>query len=208
VVDRSEVYVQESLSYSDDAGKYILCMKEISSRLKLIQKYWAKPPPIIPDQQSIEFICLQFRFIFELIMLSSLVANKKAYNKAESSLKSLYNPTLIKKELEKFNSKFYPVAMSFIDARKAVNVENGYMTKDELIKAYLTTSNFLHARNPYSKERDFKMVYNQFEKWAGGINKLLLRHSIKLKGEDRYFIVGVDFDDKNTVTVIYARPKD
>jgi hypothetical protein len=64
---------------AEDIQKYIRCMEEVKLRGKVIEDNMSGAKPTGQPMTDIEFICLQFRKIAELIMLSGLCAHKKDY---------------------------------------------------------------------------------------------------------------------------------
>ena len=164
MVDLSKIeeYRKESLLYNDEAKKYAECMRDIVERMLLLKDYAAIPPAFIPDKHNFEFMCLQFRIIIELIFLSSLAAHKKYYKEAANKLKKEWRPSYIKKFLENINPNFYPVPMELeFDFTKGGYIINplpessGFISKKDLFDAYNICNNYLHAKNPFAKAKDY-----------------------------------------------------
>jgi hypothetical protein len=203
------MYKTGSKDFSNEAMVYGKCMQEIVFRMDVITKYWNTPPEGLLDKFHIEYICLQFRTIFELILLSSLVHNEKYYDKGKAAIGTVWRPNHIDKLLTKINSEYFPVAMVVDETNRSISpAENGYITKEELLLGFDLCGDYLHAWNPYSTERDYQLPYDKFKGWATGINKLLLKHLIKLKEVDRVLWVELTFDETNQVNISYMQVLD
>jgi hypothetical protein len=71
---------------NEEIQKYIRCMEEIKLRDQVIESHLTGERFTGQPMTNIEFICLQFRKIGELIMLSALCAHKTEYQKIHSSI--------------------------------------------------------------------------------------------------------------------------
>jgi len=64
-----------------DISKYYHSLLEIRERLEVIEERISVLTAVKNLKVEIEFLCLQFRKVLELIALLSLVANKNEYSK-------------------------------------------------------------------------------------------------------------------------------
>ena len=136
---------------------------------------------------EVEFLCLQFRKILELIALSSLVANKEEYSKQHEKFAKHYNARLIFQDLERVNPDFYPVPtrqnLKKVDGQRIFDLQHvtdGYLTKDDFLSIYEKCGGMLHAENPYGQRRDIQAIKDEFPIWMNKIIVLLNHHNIKL----------------------------
>jgi hypothetical protein len=136
---------------------------------------------------EVEFLCIQFRKILELIALSSMVANKEEYSKHHEKFAKHYNARLIIQDLERINPDFYPKPTIQIerevDGKKIFDLQplnEGYLTKDEFLEVYEKCGGMLHAENPFGHKRDIKKLHAEFPIWLNKIIKLLNHHNIML----------------------------
>lgn len=185
--------------------KYRKCLYEIKRRTEVIRDFITKKKTTGYLITEVEFICLQFRKVIELIALSSLVANKDEYSKQHEKFETHWNARLIFQDLERINSKFYPEPSKQIvkngkNGEKYFHFERittGYLTKDKAVKIYEKCGGILHAENPFKGgEKDIKKLYAEFPKWLTEVITLLNHHSIILHGQD-HMVVGLMKGEKD-----------
>ena len=180
---------------STDVLKYRKNLFDISKRMEVVAEHLsgiAKTKYLVTE---VEFLCLQFRKILELIALSSLVANKDEYSKQHKKFAEHYNARIILQDLERINPKFYPIPtkqiQNNIDGKSFFNlkpVTHGFLTKEDFLNAYEKCGGMLHAENPYGKTRDLEKIRNEFPKWFNKINILLNHHNIELSDGETMII--------------------
>jgi len=178
---------------NDDIQKYIRCMEEIKLRDEVIESHLNGKLSTGQPMTNIELICLQFRKIGELIMLSALCAHRAEYGKVYNNIEKEWDATKIRKILENIHPDFYPTPFERIfdrDTGKQRNqrVTNNFLTKDECISLIGRCGGILHSFNPYNDNKAFKEVEslnNSFPEWQGKIGRLLKTHEIKLLGTDK-----------------------
>jgi hypothetical protein len=59
-------------------------------------------------------------------------------------------------------------------------VNEGYLSRDELVGVYDTCSEMLHSKNPFGPPKDFEGVARSISIWLGRIMTLLNHHQIQL----------------------------
>lgn len=187
-----------------DIKKYQDCLVEIKLRIDVIKNHINGKSMEEYLIIEVEFVCLQFRKVLELIALSSLVANKNEYSEQHKKFATHYHAKLILQDLERINPKFYPAAAQKQQVGESMGrnffnlmpIENGYLTKDEFVKIYETCGGILHAENPYGHKRDLKKLHEEFIVW---INKiiLLLNHHVMTLADGKTIIIGY-MNDKRT----------
>ena len=174
---------------TDDAPeilwRYKVCMNEIKSRTDVIKKFISQSTTTGYPLTDTESIALQFRKIFELIALSSLVAHKDEYAKHRKSFATDWNVNAIIKLIEKINPQFYPVPTKQIldkngKVTQTVNLTEGFLTKEEFLEAINTCGDMLHADNPFSPSKDALTVYKKFPEWYDKTILLLSHHQVQL----------------------------
>ncbi len=193
---------EEAKEYNYECRMYARCMKEIKERLYVIKKRLALGSNEGDKRFDTEVICLQFRSIFELIYLSNLAAHQKLYTKGYDKLKKEWNKARIGDFLHKKNPDFYPTPVH-INVQRLENekihidlatIESGYLTKEELNAFYETCSGYIHPRNPFDQENDYK-VWLLFPDWISKICKLLGSHVVNMFESKRGLFVYVNFED-------------
>lgn len=81
--------------------KYANVMNEIKRRTLVIASFINKERNAMYNAVDIELQCLQIRKILELIALSSLVANKKVFQKQLNELQKMWNAKYILNDIKK-----------------------------------------------------------------------------------------------------------
>jgi hypothetical protein len=193
----------------EDIQKYIRCMNEIKLRDKVIEDHISGSRSTGQPMTNIELICLQFRKIGELIMLSALCAHNAEYQKVRSSIEREWEANKIRKTLDSIHPDFYPIPFDrFVNRStgevKNQRVTNDFLSKDECISVIGRCGGILHAFNPYNDAKAFKeveAVKNIFPEWQNKIRRLLKAHEIKLFGTPLQLWVYMAHGPKNEVLV-------
>lgn len=200
--------LQESLSL------YTKCMEEIKKRTLVIERIISGRNTTGFRYTDIDFICLQYRKIFELIVFANLVSNKEEYAKKRASFATDWKIESILKEIEKINPDYYPKPTTQIidnqtgKVKSWGNINDGFLTKDDLIEAYNECSNLLHAENPFNKPIDLDKYSKKFSNWQSKIKKLLNHHLIQLSDPDKLFAVNMRRSDNGNVQVALFEKQD
>ncbi|MFW9331783.1 hypothetical protein ACN6AX_00940 [Paenibacillus polymyxa] len=168
-----------------DIQKYLRCMEEVKARIEVIETQMLKTNVTILD---IEFIYLQLRKIVELIMFSSIAANKNEYRKQYRDFRTHWNAKRILENLSKINPNFYPMPsrLGYNNKQQGIvePVSEGYLMKNDLIKLNKWCGEILHATNPFRKEKDYKKYSKEVSNWVGKIVTLLNHHQVQLVDKD------------------------
>jgi hypothetical protein len=174
---------------SEVIERYCSCMVEIKLRIEVIAGFLLGTVSAKYLQPNVESVCLQFRKILELIALGSLVAHKEEYSKQRANFAQDWHASKILKAIEKINPAFYPVpTKQVLDASgKVVRVEDvrdPYLTRGDFANLYDTSSNLLHASNPFGKQKDYEGFWKAAPNWRAKIMTLLNHHQIQLPQDD------------------------
>src|SRR5438093_11919782 len=86
---------------------YRKCMEETKVRLNVIIDFFNQGRTTGSQVSDIEFGCLQFRKILELIILSSIAPNKDEYANQREKFYKDWNPSYIINELRRINPNFH-----------------------------------------------------------------------------------------------------
>ena len=180
--------------YQVELGLYQNCLYEIKRRIDVIAEHLNGVTTEKYLIIEVETICLQFRKILEKIALMSLVANKELYAEQNEKFAKHYHAERIMKDLERINPDFYPVPTKRVKHENKVDewieIESGYLTKEELVKIYEKCGGMMHAQNPFASEKPLKEIQECFPEWLTKICILLDHHHIKLVGGE-VVIVGL-----------------
>ena len=184
--------------------QYCDVMEEVKRRTNVVHGFLNGSCFTMYKATNLECMCLQIRKILELIALGSLVVNKIEYAKQHSDFHKHWNGGEILKKLEAVNPSFYPAPIKEVPSidGKAINnlvdVEDGYLTKEEFVKVYGRCGKMAHADNPFGKTVDYEFYEKQITEWMGKIRNLLNVHKIKLVDDPNMYLIHMkeDRDDK------------
>jgi hypothetical protein len=135
---------------------------------------------------NVEFISLQYRKIFELIVLASLASNSHLFEGLARKLSKEWEITKIIRLVKAKNPRFYPKP---IDRKPTtlpgikdewVDIKSGFLTLDDLIGAHGVIGNIMHATNPYRTESIVDSLEKQFPMWREKVIRLLNNHLVGL----------------------------
>ena len=160
---------------------------------------------------EIENICLQMRKLLELIAMSSLVMNRKAFEKAEKSFQTMWNAKLILKDIKHIHPQFFPMSISGTLSKD----ENGCWVMDEITHEPLAEETFckiydkcgaaLHIQNPFSENKQlFNELWDKIPIWLDKIYLTMEKHMVFLYGTDLAYAVqfnGLSTDKNITYTL-------
>lgn len=196
--------------YKVELGLYQDCLYEIKKRIEVISEHLSK---IVTEKYliiEVETVCLQFRKILEKIALMSLVANKELYAEQNNKFAKHYHAERIMRDLERINPDFYPVPTKIITNEDGVDewieIDSGYLTKNDLVKIYEKCGGMMHAQNPFSSQKPLKEIQACFPEWLTKICVLLNHHHIKLVGGEIMLVALMERSDNGLPqAVIFER---
>lgn len=173
-------------NYKVELGLYQDCLYEIKRRIDVIVDHLNKVTVEKYLIIEVETVCLQFRKILEKIALMSLVANKELYAEQNEKFAKHYHAERIMNDLERINPDFYPVPTKPIKHKDGtyewIEIESGYLTREEFVKIYEKCGGMMHAQNPFACEKPLKEIKSCFPEWLTKICILLDHHHISLVG--------------------------
>lgn len=186
-----------------DIKKYQNNLYDIKKRTEVISEHLSGIRNTKYLITEVEFLCLQFRKILELVALSSLVANKDEYSKHHEKFAKHYNARLILQDLERINPDFYPKPtkqiVKEINGQKFFDLQpvtEGFLTKEEFLSVYEKCGGMLHADNPYGQKKDIEKLRTDFPSWLTKIIKLLNHHNITLV-DNETMVIGLMQGEKD-----------
>jgi hypothetical protein len=172
---------EPKLSSSIDYLGYVECMDEIKSRISTID-FLLGVPTNLTDKTNLESLALNFRKVFELIVMACQAAHTHLIGRKvkEWRIKNL------EQLIAKYNPDFYmaPVhaTQTNIEDRHDVDI----LTLDELKVAHKRCGDWLHARGPYRDKNNPKEDLDAFSLWRGKVVRLLDGHRVRI--DDHTFI--------------------
>lgn len=165
---------------------YATLMEAIKQRIALIQAI-AMQDVGLPPFAAAELAQLQVRMTCETFALACLVAHGDIEETQTARLASAYQADFIMNALEKLHPRFYPQPTQQVrDNEKTVGwrpIKDGFLTKEELLKTYRSTFDFLHAgdlRRILSSAPPRQILATDLLIFAKGLMVLLSHHNILL----------------------------
>lgn len=205
----------KKMNYQDEGKKYIECMTRVVLRANFIKDYLEDKSNLEQGKVpiAIEFMSLQYRKIFELIILACLAANRKSITAESLSILNEYHPDRIRKFIRKKikNEEFYPKPIKFETIHgyrlaKIESITSEHLSEQDLWSAWKACGDHLHTRNPYAPLLGSKQILKNFQIWWDKIQKLLFCHCVKVKEPNIFLVVDTPFYDlmkiKASVAVI------
>lgn len=180
---------------AQDVVTYCNLMAEVKGRIAVLEAVYTKKINLGSDLARFEFSALLLRKSLEQVALASLVSNRAAISAAYKHFSDSWNARLIVRDIERINPQFYPVpiddeaADSATGNRHITQLKDGYLTKDDFVKAYDKCAALLHAPNPYGSAPDLKYFDKQLPIWRYQLFRLLDRHYITLAGDANVYLI-------------------
>lgn len=194
---------QEQAPMTADVKAYVSVMEDIKHRTKVVSRMINQEINMMNKIIQAESMALQIRMIIESIALASLAANKSLFEQEGDKFKKFWKAERIFEDIEKKNPDFYPYPMQLAPSIvpggniHIIYYEQGFMTRDEIIKVYEQCCDLLHAKNPYVPQRDYDSFVAQVPNWIDRIDNLLNSHLIRPLNKDEFYIVRIGRDRIN-----------
>lgn len=170
-----------------DIRLYYDCLCEIVERVDKTVNTYNSTRSEDTNIFLVESMCLHIRKVLEITVLLSLVANRIEYSRVYSKFANHYHPKIIMRDLKRINPKFYPTPIKKGDLTdegnlefEIIDVEDGFLTQDELIRIYKKCGGIMHAKNPFSGDKDIDSIRRRIPEWINKICALLNQHLIYL----------------------------
>ena len=152
-----------------DIAQYEDLMEEIKLKVEAIHHVMNMPGII--NQTRVESACLQLRMVLELIVFSSLVSNKDAWQKSQDELRRAWNIKKIMGDLRGIHSLYYP---------EPKRKPGDFLTEERLVTVYDQLNKIIHAENPLGAQIDLRHYMESIPKWLEWTKNLLLEHKVFL----------------------------
>ena len=152
-----------------DIYQYSDLMEEIKLKVETIQRVMEMSGII--NQTRVESACLQLRMVLELIVFSSLVSNKDAWQKSQDELRRAWNIKKIMGDLRGIHSRYYPEPKGNM---------GDFLTEERLVTVYDQLNKIIHAENPMGAQVDLRHYIESMPKWLEWATNLLMEHKVFL----------------------------
>jgi len=187
---------RRSFNAGDFRNLYCDLMEEVKRRVDVVSHVTGGGARL-PALAAYELCYLQLRFVCELIALGCLAAHGDIHHKVGKRLLRDYNADHIIKGLSDLHPDFYPRPTRQIkddETGRPVSwkpIEDGYLTKDELLKLYGACGDVLHRGgfDRLLRPREIDVGLAPVEACKERIVTLLNHHQIQLIDPDQLFVV-------------------
>jgi hypothetical protein len=199
------LYWRSEMIDHPDYTSYAKCMEEIKRRQLAVDEILDGKRTTSFKYTNVEFVALQFRKIFELVVLATLASHHHLFEGLSRKLAKEWQVTKVVAIVRNRNPSFYPepidrapsVNPGTVDDWKSAN--SGFLSLDELIEAHGKIGSLMHANNPYKEEQLLNEIENQFPIWRKKLIRLLNNHLIKFPGGETILYVGMQSEETGTV---------
>jgi hypothetical protein len=194
----------------DDAS-YRKCMEEIKRRQRAIDDILDGSRTTSFKYTNVEFVCLQFRKIFELIILATVASHKHLLEGLTRKLSKEWQIGKIIAIAEKKNPAFYPEPIDRVPSdRPGVkddwkSVISGFLKVEELVAAHGLIGNLMHANNPYIEESLLEEIERRFPEWRAKLIRLLNNHLVTFPDDQSILYVGMQNEDGNVHSSLFIK---
>ena len=177
---------------------YLKIMYEFKQRILIVgtmceNMYMVKNSASIVD---IENICLQIRKLLELIAMSSLVMNKKAFEEVGQKFEKMWNAKYILKDIKRIHNNYFPVSISGTlheddDGKmKMDDIDYEVLTEEKFCKIYDKCGKALHVPNPFlSNDSMMKEFWDDIPIWLDLILLTMDKHLVYIYGTDLAYAI-------------------
>jgi hypothetical protein len=201
------------MSSQPDFVAYQKRMEEIKRRILAVDLVLNGKVTTSFQYTNMEFVALQFRMVFELIVLASSAAHRHLFEKMSRRLAKEWQIGPVVAEVRKRNPGFYPKPVRRVPSGKPgikddwLDTAGDFLKIDELIEAHGKLGSVLHARNPYLERDELVALQNNFPIWRQKVITLLDNHIIAFPDNETIMYVGMQSLEAGTVHTAFFKRK-
>ena len=179
-----------------DIDQYLDLMREVKARIESISQLTEMPG--ITNRTRVESVCLQLRMLLELVVFSSLVSNKDAWQRSRKELRSSRDISKKIRELRRLHPNFYPRPVDSVGSapgEEPAERTERFLSEDGLIEVYGRLGGILHAENPLGRQTDYRYFMDEVPGWISQVQNLLGCHKVYLYHRPEEFYLVKMFGD-------------
>jgi hypothetical protein len=197
--------VDLSITDNPDHANYIKCMEEVKRRVRAIDDILQGTTTTSFQYTNAEFVALQFRKIFELIILATLASHKHLFEGLARKLAKEWQISKVIAIVEKRNPRFFPHPVRRVPSADPrlkddlVDLNEGFLTQDELVAAHGKIGNLMHANSPYQETSVVAAFEKEFPVWRTKMMELLNNHIIRFPEEKAFLYIGMQSEETGSV---------
>lgn len=200
------------MTHTPDIEAYLLIMQEIKRRTSVVVALSNGEIKVGYVATQIETMALQLRMILELVALASLSANKSLFEKNAKKFHKYWHAGEILKDIEKINPGFFPRPMKTISSKvpdmdwEFTDLQEGFMTREELIEVHGRCGKILHAQNPYDVGIDYHKFRKSIKSWIEQVICLLDCHAIHIINQPDIYLINMNENGGDRVCCLTFSP--
>ncbi|MDE2265010.1 MAG: hypothetical protein KGL29_03860 [Alphaproteobacteria bacterium] len=183
-----------------NVGRYVARMEEIKKRVEAIDTILRGTHTTCWSHTNFEFIALQFRKIFEIIVLATIDSNEGALAGAASAIFNEWQVGKIIRYVGRVNPKFFPKP-AIQDGMQLREFKGEYLTLERLKEFHGRCGEWMHAKAPDLSPADYEEWSRRFEIWRKLTMNLLNYHTVQLA--DPMEMLWVGMSEKTTGQVCW-----
>lgn len=173
---------------------YAEYMTELRERIRRIDKIISGHSPMKNEAWDTEVVCLLLRKSLEHMAFASLIAQRDAYTSAYSDFATHWSAKRLLTKLEQVHPDFYPRPVAFPTVypgavQHLLDVQEGFLTKEDFVTLYDVCSNVVHTRNPFHPGPWVIETHRPLSEWINRLKRLLDVHYIRLAGAPGVWVV-------------------
>lgn len=180
-------------------------MEEVKRRQRAIDDVLSGGVRTSFEYTNIEFVALQFRKIFELVILATLASHEHYFEGLTRKLSKEWQISKIIAIVRKKNPDFFPKPIIRLKSEKPgitdewVDVTEDFLTLDELVTAHGRIGVAMHATNPLREDAGLTELEELFPIWREKVIRLLNNHLVKFPDDRTVLYVGMQSDSTGGV---------
>jgi hypothetical protein len=192
-----------------DVNLYADVLQQIKVRLDKADQLLMTCPTDWSAELALERAALHLRKVIELVVLSTLVTNRAELESVSNKLHK-QDADGARKLVRRVNPVYWPEPIRTRLTGPGRNFEmlpvtDVYLSESEWGKAYGSTSNILHARNPLADPFDVHGTRERLETLAQKMRTLLTEHRVHLVGGNTTVLGKLDRGDGVVSTGLFER---
>jgi len=179
-------------------------MTDVKHRINFLKSFDLNS---MPKQVAVELIALQFRKIVEMVVFSSLVANRDRYSAMHKDFASHWKIKDIIRRIKAVNKDFLPIPVNEIErsGERLWDYPSGkdYFSEQELVEIYQESGGILHSHKPFTAKRpDIDKYLTKVSRRIDKFIRTLNCHQVHPLNEREVFIVHME-EENSPNPVIY-----
>lgn len=165
-------------------------MEEIKTRIDAIVAAEKRILPVFKSHLDFEFMALQFRKIFETIILSSVESHEGALLENHPKIFQEWDINKVVAIVRRINPEFYPQPVTSSGVEIVESTEE-FLTLRQLKRFHGRCNPWLHSKFAHQQLVDYGSWQEEFRSWRTLVIALLNTHLVQLADQDEFLLIGM-----------------